>query len=38
MIVYTYSEARRKLAALLDQAINEGEVRIRRMRFWTVPL
>jgi PAS domain-containing protein len=30
MMVYTYSEARRKLAALLDQAINEGEVRIRR--------
>ena len=29
-MVYTYSEARRKLAALLDQAINEGEVRIRR--------
>jgi len=30
MIVYTYSEARRKLASLLDQAISEGEVRIRR--------
>ena len=30
MIVYTYSEARRKLATLLDQAINEGEVWIRR--------
>lgn len=30
MRVYTYSEARRELASLLDQAINEGEVRIRR--------
>ena len=30
MMVYTYSEARRKLASLLDQAINEGEVRIKR--------
>jgi hypothetical protein len=30
MMVYTYSEARRKLASLLDQAISEGEVRIRR--------
>ena len=30
MIVYTYSEARRKLASLLEQAIKEGEVRIKR--------
>jgi hypothetical protein len=30
MIVYTYSEARQKLASLLDQAAQEGEVRIRR--------
>jgi hypothetical protein len=30
MMVYTYSEARRKLASLLDQAISEGEVRIKR--------
>jgi len=30
MIVYTYSEARQKLATLLDQAVKEGEVRIRR--------
>jgi PAS domain-containing protein len=29
-MVYTYSEARRKLASLLDQAVEEGEVRIRR--------
>lgn len=29
-MVYTYSEARRKLASLLDQAISEGEVRIKR--------
>jgi prevent-host-death family protein len=28
--VYTYSEARQKLAALLDQAASEGEVRIKR--------
>lgn len=28
--VYTYSEARQKLAALLDQAAAEGEVRIKR--------
>ena len=30
MIVYTYSEARQKLATLLEQAAKEGEVRIRR--------
>jgi hypothetical protein len=27
---YTYSEARQNLASLLDQAVREGEVRIRR--------
>ena len=30
MIVYTYSEARQKLAKLLEQASSVGEVRIRR--------
>jgi PHD/YefM family antitoxin component YafN of YafNO toxin-antitoxin module len=30
MNVYTYSEARQRLAALLDKALKEGEVRIRR--------
>lgn len=30
MIVYTYSEARQKLASLLDKAAQEGEVRIKR--------
>ncbi len=30
MKVYTYSEARQKLAALLDRALREGAVRIRR--------
>jgi len=30
MRVYTYSEARRKLADLLNQASEKGEVRIRR--------
>ena len=30
MIVYTYSEARQKLASLLEQAIKEGEVKIKR--------
>lgn len=30
MMVYTYSEARQKLATLLDRAAREGEVRIRR--------
>ncbi len=30
MIVYTYSEARQKLASLLEQAVEEGEVKIKR--------
>jgi len=30
MIVYTYSEARRNLASLLDRALREGEVLIKR--------
>ena len=30
MVVYTYSEARQKLATLLDQVLQEGEVRIKR--------
>lgn len=30
MKVYTYSEARQKLAALLDQASRDGAVQIRR--------
>lgn len=30
MKVYTYSEARQKLAAVLDQARDEGEARIKR--------
>lgn len=30
MNVYTYSEARQKLAALLEQSIKYGEVRIKR--------
>jgi hypothetical protein len=30
MNVYTYSEARQNLASLLEQAAQEGEVRIRR--------
>ncbi len=30
MRTYTYSEARRKLASLLDRAAEEGEVRIKR--------
>lgn len=30
MVVYTYSEARQQLASLLDKAIEEGEVRIKR--------
>ena len=30
MNVYTYSEARQKLAGVLEQAAREGEVRIRR--------
>jgi PAS domain-containing protein len=28
--VYTYSEARQNLASLLEKAISEGEVRVRR--------
>ncbi len=30
MKVYTYSEARQRLASLLDEALREGEVRIKR--------
>ncbi len=30
MQIYTYSEARQKLAAILDQAENSGKVMIRR--------
>ena len=30
MNIYTYSEARQKLAQLLDQVLEEGEVRIKR--------
>ena len=30
MKVFTYSEARQKLAALLERALREGAVRIRR--------
>jgi prevent-host-death family protein len=30
MVVYTYSEARQKLARLLDEVMKEGEVRIKR--------
>ena len=30
MEVYTYSQARQKLAALLDKAAKDGEVRIKR--------
>jgi hypothetical protein len=30
MRIYTYSEARRKLASLLERAVKEGEVRIKR--------
>ena len=30
MIVYTYSEARQKLATVLDQVLEQGEVRITR--------
>ena len=30
MNVYTYSEARQKLARLLEQAAREGEVKIKR--------
>ncbi|MCL4263095.1 MAG: type II toxin-antitoxin system Phd/YefM family antitoxin [Anaerolineae bacterium] len=28
--IYTYSEARRNLASLLDKAAREGEIRVRR--------
>jgi hypothetical protein len=28
--VYTYSDARQKLASLLEQALREGEVKVRR--------
>jgi len=30
MRIYTYSEARRKLASLLDRAVKEGQVKIKR--------
>jgi prevent-host-death family protein len=30
VIIYTYSEARQKLATLLDRAVQEGEVLIKR--------
>jgi hypothetical protein len=30
MRIYTYSEARQKLAAVLDQALEDGEVRVKR--------
>jgi len=30
MMVYTYTEARQNLAALLEQAVREGEVKVRR--------
>jgi hypothetical protein len=30
MNLYTYSEARQKLASLLEQALKEGEVRVKR--------
>ncbi len=30
MRVYTYSEARQKLATVLDQAMADGEVRVKR--------
>ena len=30
MRIYTYFEARRKLASLLDRAVKEGEVKIKR--------
>jgi hypothetical protein len=29
-VVYTYTEAKQNLALLLDQAVQEGEVRVRR--------
>ena len=30
MVVYTYSEARQKFASVLDKAVEEGEVRVKR--------
>ena len=30
MVVYTYSEARQNFASVLDKAVQEGEVRIKR--------
>ncbi len=30
MTIYTYSDARQNFASLLEQALREGEVRIRR--------
>jgi hypothetical protein len=30
MNTYTYSEARQKFASLLDQALKDGEVRVKR--------
>ncbi len=30
MVVYTYSEARQNLASLLEKALREGEVRVKR--------
>jgi prevent-host-death family protein len=29
-VAYTYSEARQNLASLLDEAVRDGEVRVRR--------
>jgi prevent-host-death family protein len=29
-VVYPYTEARQNLASLLDEAVNDGEVRVRR--------
>ena len=30
MVVYTYSEARQNFASVLDRAVQEGEVRVKR--------
>jgi hypothetical protein len=30
MVVYTYSEARQNFASVLDKAVQEGEVRVKR--------
>lgn len=30
MVVYTYSEARQRFASVLDKAVEEGEVRVKR--------